>query len=86
LIFFSGLWKSWKKTNNPEALRFQPLLAYSISRNLKKETALFGWATKLLGFDVKKFDTKEAKTMDNLGLIAKWVILNRRVKQDDTAQ
>src|SRR5262249_20699237 len=63
-------------------LRFQPLLAYTISRNLKPGVELFRWASRLVGFPLDDSRRQERKIMDYLGLMARWRGLGRRDKGD----
>jgi CRISPR-associated protein Csm1 len=79
---FGAMWRRWRECQDPRALRFQPLLAYTIGRNLKPGSELFTWASRLVGFPLDK-ERPEAKTMDYLGLITRWVLLGRREKPDD---
>lgn len=83
LLGFAQMWRRWKETRNPLALRFQPLLAYTISRNVERGSELFRWASRLVGLPLDNSHRQEAKIMDYLGLIAQWVLLERREIRDD---
>lgn len=82
LLRISKMWIKWRQNRDPRQLRFIPLLAWTIIRNLKKGTKLFYWATRLIQFNVNNFDCTEAKIMKNLALIVKWEILNRRGRKN----
>jgi CRISPR-associated protein Csm1 len=82
LLYFAGLWRRWKATGNPVALRFHPLLAYTISRNIAANSELYSWASRLVGFPLDNPEREEARIMDYLALIAQWVLLGRRVNRD----
>ncbi|MCC6443078.1 MAG: type III-A CRISPR-associated protein Cas10/Csm1, partial [Armatimonadetes bacterium] len=82
LAYFGKLWREWKSEQTTSALRFQPMLAYTISRNFKTDSPLFSWASRLVGFSVNDSECKEAKIMDYLGVIARWALLERREMRD----
>lgn len=84
LLQFGEMWRLWRQERHVDGLRFQPLLAYSLARNVhrQKQKELFEWGSRLISFPVDDDSAKEAKTMDLLGLIAKWVLLGRREKRD----
>jgi CRISPR-associated protein Csm1 len=84
LIRFAELWQEWKTTRNPLALRFHPLLAYTLSRTVKPDSELFHWTSRLIGFPLEDDRCEEARIMDHLGLIARWVLLGRRESRDAT--
>jgi CRISPR-associated protein Csm1 len=83
LKFFAGLWQEWKAGRNARALRFQPLLAYSIRRNLEPGSELYTWLGRLVGFPVGACECPEAKLMDYLSVIVQWALLGRREVQSD---
>ena len=78
LLYCAELWQQWKRTRDPLALRFQPLLAYSIARNVDRRSDLFAWASRLVGFPLGDTQQPESKIMDYLSLIVQWVLLERR--------
>lgn len=79
LLNFAGLWKAFRR-GQVHGLRFQPLLTYTLGHNVdrKRQPELFDWGSRLVGFPLPPAETKEAKVMDNLGVIAQWAILERR--------
>lgn len=82
LLQLSELWRQWRESQEVQGLRAFPILAYTISRNLERGTELFEWASRLVAFPLGKPDSPEAKIMNNLGLIARWVLLGRRGGKD----
>lgn len=82
LLRLSELWERWTQYQEVQGLRALSLLAYTISRNLERGTELFEWASRLVAFPVNNPVGQEAKIMDNLGLIARWVLLGRREGED----
>jgi CRISPR-associated protein Csm1 len=87
LLQFAHMWRDWQDRRNPQALRFQALLAYSLGRNFPRNSRIFEWGSRLIGFPIstgdsgpRKVPCEEEKIMDHLGLIASWVILGRRMK------
>lgn len=82
LLQLSELWERWRQYQEVEGLRAFPILAYTISRNLKRGTELFEWASRLVAFPLSRPESQEAKIMDNLGLIARWILLGRRRGKD----
>lgn len=82
LLHCAELWRRWNETRNPIFLRFQPMLAYSISRNLKPKSDLFTWASRFIGFPVDDYQCEEAQAMNYLGLVVQWVLLGRRETQN----
>ncbi len=82
LLHFAGMWQCWRKTRDPMALRFQPLLAYTIGRNLKPGSELYDWASRLVGFSLADERNEPAVLMDHLGVIVQWVLLGRRERRN----
>jgi CRISPR-associated protein Csm1 len=82
LLQFAGMWQRWRQTHDPMALRFQPLLAYTIARNLKPGSELYTWASRLVGFSLSEDRSEPAVLMDHLGVIVQWVLLGRRDRRN----
>ena len=76
LLAYGRMWQDYKN-GNVLGLRFQPLLAYNLARNLemKKSPKVYKWATNLLHMPV---ENEDKLVLDNLGLIATLLIYNRR--------
>lgn len=76
LLTFSEMWQEYRK-GNISGLRYHPLLAYTISRNLdaRKTPELYAWAQRLLKWPPGE---AEKKLLDNLGIIAKLCLMNKR--------
>jgi len=85
LIHVAELWREWKSMRNPWTLRFHHLLAYAVSRTVKPDSELFHWASRLIGFPLDDDRCEEARIMDHLGVIARWVLFGRREIHDATA-
>jgi len=77
LLRFSTMWQKYKK-GDTLGLRYHPLLAYSIQRNLdpKKMPELYQWADRILA--IQPGDKEHEFIMDNLGLIASLLIYSKR--------
>lgn len=82
LLQYSEMWKKYSKWEKGEkdgdvlGLRFQPLLAWNLARNIdrRRSREIYQWAERLITWPVGE----EAKrTLDNLGLIATLLILGR---------
>jgi len=72
------LWLQRKNGGNVLGLRYQPLLAYNIARNIdaRKHDELYRWCEALLEF--RPADVKQTAILNNLGLIASLLIYSRR--------
>jgi CRISPR-associated protein Csm1 len=82
LLEFAKMWRRWRETHDPMALRVQPLLAYTIARNLKPGSELYTWASRLVGFSLSEDQSEPAVILDHLGVIVQWVLLGRRDKRN----
>lgn len=85
LLRYARMWRDYKlyidssgKKGDVLGLRYQPLLAYSIARNLDRRESprLHAWAESLL--ELRPGDQKRETILDNLGLIASLLIYGRR--------
>ena len=85
LLRYAQMWqdyKSYRDSNgqkgNVLGLRYQPLLAYNIARNLDSSKApeLHRWASDLL--EIRPDDKRQMIMLDNLGLIASLLIYSKR--------
>lgn len=76
LLRFSEMWRTYGK-GDVLGLRYQPLLAYNIARNLdrRRTPELYAWAEKLLKWPP---DEHEKMILDNLALITSLLIYGRR--------
>jgi CRISPR-associated protein Csm1 len=86
LLHFAEMWQRWRKDHDPMALRFQPLLAYTIGRNLKPGSELYDWASRLVGFSLDDEQSEPAVLMDHLGVIVQWVLLERRERRNGESE
>lgn len=83
LIQYAETWRKYRKYERGEdggdiaGLRFQPLLAYNLVRNIdaQKSPELFDWAEKLA--KLRPGDNNQKVVLDNLGLIAQLSILEK---------
>jgi len=83
LVEVSALWQRWRRDQVVDGLRAFPLLAYTISRTLDRATDLYKWASRLVALSVSSPNSREAKTMDCLGVIARWVLLGKKGGRND---
>lgn len=77
LLDYARMWRDYRR-GDVLGLRFQPLLSYSVSRNVdaRKDPALHQWARQLVEF--RPGDHARERTLDNLGLLAQLLILGRK--------
>lgn len=76
LIEYGRLHRKWKQDKDVVGLRYKPLFAYNIARNLRKgDPALYQWADDLMQ-SIHSDD--DSLTMQYLGLIATYVLFSRR--------
>jgi CRISPR-associated protein Csm1 len=76
LIEYSRLYRQWAEERKIEGLRYRPLFAYNIARNLKKKDAeLFRWADALMQALPAG---QPSLTLKYLGLIATYMLFARR--------
>ena len=78
LLRFSAMWRRYKEDKDTLGLRYHPLLAYSISRNLdqRKMPELYEWSEKIL--TLRPGNKEHELILDNLGLIASLLIYSKR--------
>ncbi|OIP25734.1 MAG: type III-A CRISPR-associated protein Cas10/Csm1 [Dehalococcoidia bacterium CG2_30_46_19] len=76
LLALSDMWQAYKK-GNTMGLRFYPLLAYSIARNLdaKKSPDFYQWIEGLL--NPRPGDKEQQLALDNLGLVTTLLIYSK---------
>jgi len=80
LLRCGELWKNYQQKKEILGLRYRPRLAYQMARNIQRnESDLYEWAERLLEFPPCE-DTR--RVLDRLRLIAQWVLLDRREKED----
>ncbi len=76
LIEYGRLHRKWKDDKDVVGLRYKPLFAYNIARNLRKgDKALYQWADELMQ---SIHSDEDSFTMQYLGLIATYVLFARR--------
>ena len=78
LLTFAEMWRRYDHgSGDVLGLRYHPLLAYNIARNLDRRKApeLYDWTAKLLKWPPGE---QEQMTLNNLGLITKLCLLSRR--------
>jgi len=75
LLALSNMWQSYK-AGNTLGLRFYPLLAYNIARNLdaRKAPKFYQWVEGLLN---PRPDKEQQQVLDNLGLIVTLLIYSK---------
>jgi CRISPR-associated protein Csm1 len=79
LLYCGDLWRRYARDNDLLGLRYHPLLAYQMARNIdpKKQAKLYKWARRLLATPVQG---KAEQLLNHLQLIVQWVLLERREK------
>ncbi len=77
LVQYGSMWRRYIKEGDTMGLRYQPLLAYNMARNLdaRQMPDVYHWAEGLL--KIKPGDARQHLILDNLGLIATLLILSR---------
>jgi len=76
LIEYGRLYQLWAKEKKIEGLRYKPLFAYNIARNLRRaDTELYRWADGLMQ---SLNGGEQSLTMQHLGLIATYLLFARR--------
>jgi CRISPR-associated protein Csm1 len=84
LIEYGRLYRLWAEEKKIEGLRYKPLFAYNIARNLRKDkedTELYRWADTLMQ---SLQGGKQSLTMQHLGLIATYLLFARRSGSKET--
>jgi CRISPR-associated protein Csm1 len=78
LVEYWRLYRLWMEEKKVEGLRYKPLLAYNIARNLRRgDPDLYRWANKLM----QSLHAGESTlTMEHLGLIATYVLYAGRAR------
>ncbi|HKQ06257.1 MAG TPA: type III-A CRISPR-associated protein Cas10/Csm1 [Blastocatellia bacterium] len=81
LLRCGELWQSYDRDRQLLGLRYHPMLAYQIARNVsaKNESGLYKWATQLLEIPP---GNSTRRVLKHLRLITQWVLLNRREKEE----
>ncbi len=76
LLQYAEMWHEYQK-GKTIGLRFQPLLAYNLVRNInsQKSPEVFEWSEKLARLRLD--DNTQKVILDNLGLIANLLILEK---------
>lgn len=77
LLDYGRMWHEYSRHGNVLGLRFQPLLAYNIKRNLKplKNPEMYAWAERLLEWRPGATNKALERDLNHLGLIAQLLIL-----------
>jgi hypothetical protein len=78
LLRYGEMWRRYRDRGDVLALRFQPLLAYNVARNVDaaRQPRLDRWARNLVG--LRPGDEAQRFILDYLALIAGICILRRR--------
>ncbi|MBI4333803.1 MAG: type III-A CRISPR-associated protein Cas10/Csm1 [Chloroflexi bacterium] len=78
LLEYGRMWSEYRK-GNILGLRFQPLLAYNVGRNVKqKESPTFHeWAQSIISLPLEELKQKQV-ILDNLGLLAQLLLLGKK--------
>jgi CRISPR-associated protein Csm1 len=76
LLEYGRMWQQYRQ-GNVLGLRFQPMLAYNIARNLDRRGTpeLYNWAEALTG--IRPFTAEQRLELNNLELLAQLVILGK---------
>jgi CRISPR-associated protein Csm1 len=73
---YGEMWRRWRDTKDPLALRYQPLLAYSLAREgMGRSPRLESWAQKFV--DLTPGSPAGPGGVDDLGLVAQLLILRK---------
>lgn len=77
LLEYGRMWQQFKK-GNILGLRFQPLLAYNIARNLnaRESPTFYSWAQGIVSLRLEELQQKQV-ILNNLGLLAQLLILGK---------
>ncbi|MBI2917261.1 MAG: type III-A CRISPR-associated protein Cas10/Csm1 [Chloroflexi bacterium] len=75
LLEYGRMWRDYHQNGNVLGLRFQPMLAYNLGRNVdpRKTPALHQWAKGLV--DYRPVEKEKELVLDNLGLLAQLLVL-----------
>lgn len=82
LLDYAAMWRDYAQNGNVLGLRFQPLLAYNLARNLDpgQTPELFAWAEGLTR--LRPADQSQTWMLHHLGLITQLLILSSRGRTD----
>ncbi len=77
LLEYGRMWKKYK-SGDTVGLRFQPLLAYNVGRNLsaRDSPTFYQWAQEIISLKLADMQRKHV-ILDNLGLLAQLLILGK---------
>ena len=77
LVQYGAMWQRYLKNGDTMGLRYQPLLAYNMARNIdaRQMPDVYRWAELLL--KIRPGDSRQRVVLDYLGLIATLLILSR---------
>ncbi len=79
LVAYSELYRLWTREGQIEGLRYKPLFAYNIARNLRRGNRdLYQWADELMQ---SLHNRSESLTMRHLGLIATYLLFAKRAHE-----
>jgi len=77
---YGGMWQAWRDERDTKGLRYLPMLAYNVARNVpRRQKGLRQWADRLLKFPP---DEETQMILDHLSLVTSLTILSRRAKED----
>jgi CRISPR-associated protein Csm1 len=77
---YGGMWRAWRDQGDTSGLRYLPMLAYNVARNVpRRQSKLRKWADHLIKFPP---DEETWVILDHLSLVASLTILSRRAKED----
>ncbi len=78
LVEYGKMWQKFRK-GNTGGLRFQPLLAYRIRRNInaRQSPTFCGWAQSIASLRLEELQQKQV-ILDYLGLLARLLILGKK--------
>jgi CRISPR-associated protein Csm1 len=77
MLAFADMWRRYQQENDVLGLRYHPLLAYNVSRNLdpRRNPDLYRWVERILKWPPQE---SEVMVLDNLGLITTLCLYTRR--------
>ena len=80
LIEYGRLYRLWIHEKSVTGLRYKPMFAYNIARNLKRDNPeLYQWADEIL----QSLHSKSSNSkMEHIGLVAQYLLFYQRAKEE----
>ena len=80
LIEYGRLYRLWAHESSITGLRYKPLFAYNIARNLRRDSPeVYQWADEILQSLHSK---SENSKMEHIGLVAQYLLFYQRAKEE----